>query len=215
MEAVWEVAAAAKRVAAKRMRALLDEVVAEVKCNSTSCSAGEGVRIRNPSRTALGQFVRLDAHVTLVGGEELPFSLMIGEQCVVRAGCYLSARRGRVTLGENSYVGHNCWIGGQGTIDIGAWALIAPNVVMISSNHDFRRDDIPYGEQREIAGSIEIGRNVWIGAGSVILPDTTIGAGVVVAAGSVVKHDVPPRALIAGAPASVVRMLDEGDLGEL
>lgn len=48
-----------------------------------------------------------------------------------------------------------------------------------------------------------------IGAAAVILPGLTIGSGAMVGAGAVVTRDVPPRALVVGNPARIVRYLDE------
>ena len=47
-------------------------------------------------------------------------------------------------------------------------------------------------------GDIVIGRNCWIGAGSIILRNTTIGEGCIVGAGTVVKGIIPPHSLVRG-----------------
>ncbi|WP_331272794.1 DapH/DapD/GlmU-related protein [Motilibacter deserti] len=47
--------------------------------------------------------------------------------------------------------------------------------------------------------------DVWIGANVVILPGRTISTGSIVGAGSVVTKDVPPRTVVAGNPAVVVK----------
>lgn len=52
-----------------------------------------------------------------------------------------------------------------------------------------------------------VGRNVWIGRGSMILPGVQIGENVVIAAGSVVTADVDSNTLVAGNPARVIREL--------
>jgi acetyltransferase-like isoleucine patch superfamily enzyme len=48
---------------------------------------------------------------------------------------------------------------------------------------------------------------VWIAAGATVLQGVTVGDDAVVAAGAVVTKDVPPRTLVAGVPARVVRAL--------
>lgn len=58
-----------------------------------------------------------------------------------------------------------------------------------------------------VSKPVTIGRNVWIGANSTILPGITIGEMSVVAAGAVVTKDVPPYTLVAGVPARVVKSL--------
>ena len=53
-------------------------------------------------------------------------------------------------------------------------------------------------------GCIEIGDNVFIGAGTRILYDTRIGSNVVVGTGSIITKDVPDNSIVAGIPARVI-----------
>ena len=53
-------------------------------------------------------------------------------------------------------------------------------------------------------GRVVIGRRVFVGAGSIILPDTTIGADAIVGAGSGVSRDIAPGAVAVGNPAREV-----------
>ncbi len=55
------------------------------------------------------------------------------------------------------------------------------------------------------AKPVRIGNHVWIGENCMVLKGVTIGDGAVVAASSVITRDVPPRSLVAGAPAKVIR----------
>lgn len=59
------------------------------------------------------------------------------------------------------------------------------------------------------AGCIEIMDNVFIGTGTIIMPNIKIGPNVVIAAGSIVTKDVPENSVIAGVPAKVVCTFDE------
>jgi acetyltransferase-like isoleucine patch superfamily enzyme len=52
---------------------------------------------------------------------------------------------------------------------------------------------------------VTVGDKVWIGARVTVLKGVTIGDGAVVAAGALVTDDVPPRALVGGVPARVLR----------
>jgi acetyltransferase-like isoleucine patch superfamily enzyme len=56
-----------------------------------------------------------------------------------------------------------------------------------------------------------LGDNVWIGRAAIVLPGVTIGDHSMVAAGSVVTKDVPPRVVVAGNPAKVVREITASD----
>jgi len=60
---------------------------------------------------------------------------------------------------------------------------------------------------------VRIGDDVWIGMRAVVLAGVTIGDGAVVGAGAVVAEDVPARAVVAGNPARVVKVLDRPDPG--
>ena len=78
------------------------------------------------------------------------------------------------------------------------------------SEHDADEIQAVLGDHGITAAPIRIERNVWLGAGAIVLQGVTVGEGAVVGAGSVVSRDVPPATLVAGAPATVVRSLDDG-----
>jgi acetyltransferase-like isoleucine patch superfamily enzyme len=61
-------------------------------------------------------------------------------------------------------------------------------------------------------GDVRIGNDVWIGMGALILSGVTIGDGAVIAARAVVARDVPSYAMVAGNPASIVRMRFSDDV---
>ena len=58
---------------------------------------------------------------------------------------------------------------------------------------------------------INIGKNVWIGAGVIVLPGVNIGDNSVIGAGSVVTKDIPENVVAFGNPCRVVRMINEHD----
>jgi acetyltransferase-like isoleucine patch superfamily enzyme len=60
------------------------------------------------------------------------------------------------------------------------------------------------------SSAIDIGDDVWLGAGAIILKGVTLGDGCVVASGSVVTSgSYPPRSLLAGNPAKIIRELHD------
>jgi hypothetical protein len=66
------------------------------------------------------------------------------------------------------------------------------------------------------ASKCVIGHDVWIGHGATIMPGVVVGMGAVVGAGSVVTRDVAPYAIVAGAPARVIRMrFDHEHIGRI
>jgi acetyltransferase-like isoleucine patch superfamily enzyme len=107
-------------------------------------------------------------------------------------------------FGRNVFVNHGCTAMDLGGIEIGDDVMIGPNVHLISSGHPLD----PETRRSEITtGPVRIGRGVWIAANAMVLQDVVVGDDAVVAAGAVVTRDVPPRTLVAGVPARVVRAL--------
>ena len=90
-----------------------------------------------------------------------------------------------------------------GKITIGHGTYIAPNVGLITANHDLTNLDI-HLEPKPIV----LGEKCWIGMNSVILPGVTLGEGTIVGAGSVVtKSFLEGHCVIAGNPAKKIRDL--------
>lgn len=65
-------------------------------------------------------------------------------------------------------------------------------------------DDADFFDWRR-SHRVDIGHDVWIGHGAVILPGRNIGTGAVVAAGSIVTKDVPAYTIVGGNPARPIR----------
>ena len=65
------------------------------------------------------------------------------------------------------------------------------------------------GKVQERVGCIEIGDNVFVGAGVRILYDTKIGSNVIIGTGAIVTRDIPSNSVVAGAPAKVVGTFDD------
>jgi Acetyltransferase (isoleucine patch superfamily) len=93
----------------------------------------------------------------------------------------------------------HCWL-----IKIGDNVGLAPRVHILA--HDASTKS--YLNYTKI-GLVEIGNNVFIGAGSIILPNVKIGDNVVIGAGSVVSKDIPSNSLAAGNPAHVITSTTE------
>jgi len=109
-----------------------------------------------------------------------------------------------ITVGRDVFINQGCTLSDIGGIEIGDEVMIGPKVNLISSGHPLDPDQRRKGVT---AAPIIIERNVWIGTGATVLQGVTVGADSVVAAGSVATRDVPPRTLVAGVPARVVRTL--------
>ncbi|GAA1524582.1 sugar O-acetyltransferase [Kribbella lupini] len=109
-----------------------------------------------------------------------------------------------VRIGRNVFVNQGCRFNDIGGIEIGDRVMIGPDVSLISSGHP-----VAPAERRKgiTAAPIRIGHDVWIGASAMVLQGVTVGEDSVIGAGAVVTRDVPPRMLVVGSPARVVRTL--------
>ena len=109
-----------------------------------------------------------------------------------------------LTVGKHVFFNSGCKFQDQGGIEIGDGTLLGHNVVLATLNHGF----LPEERHDLLPAPIRIGKNVWIGSNSTILPGVTIGDGAIVAAGAVVAKDVPRNTVVGGVPAKVIRMID-------
>lgn len=105
-------------------------------------------------------------------------------------------------LAENVFINQGCTFLDYAGIRIASRTMIAPKVTFITGGHPVDTDD----RRIWLTGEpIDVGENVWIGAGATILPGVTIGRDSVIAAGAVVAEDVPAQTLVAGPRATVIR----------
>ncbi len=112
----------------------------------------------------------------------------------------------KIIVGVDAYPGimNGCYIQGKGTIEIGDYTQIAPNVVIVSANHDV------YDLRKHIEAPVKIGKYCWIGAGASIMPGVTLGDWTIVAAGAVVtKSFTEGHCVIGGIPAKLIKDLEK------
>jgi acetyltransferase-like isoleucine patch superfamily enzyme len=171
------------------------------------------VRIRFADHLHLGDGVYLDQHVYL---HATPQGIFIGERTIVMHGAVLhvynfrNIPRAVIRIGADSLIGEYSVIRGQGGVEIGDRVYTSPFTQIIAVNHVFDDPDLPFSEQGITAEGIVIEDDVWLGAGAIITDGVRVGEGSVVAAGAVVTRDVPPRTVVGGIPAKVIRNIDKG-----
>jgi len=110
-----------------------------------------------------------------------------------------------IELGESVYFNFNCVVLDVCTVRIGDFSLFGPGVQILTPMHPY---EAKLRRLQEYGKSIEIGSDVWVGGGALILPGVRIGSRTVTGAGSVVTRDIPDGVLAAGNPCRVVREID-------
>ena len=93
-----------------------------------------------------------------------------------------------------------------GGVKIGDGTMISSNCSVTSITHPTNSAK-RFGDEA-INKPVIIGKNVWLGMGAVLLPGITIGDRAIVGAGSVVTKDVPPKSIVVGNPAKVLRKIE-------
>jgi maltose O-acetyltransferase len=104
-----------------------------------------------------------------------------------------------IRLGAGVFLNFNCVILDVAEVTIGDGTLIGPAVQIYAADHP--RDPAQRRAGLELGRPVQIGQNVWIGGGAIILPGVSIGDDAVLGAGSVVRRDVPRGATVLGNPA--------------
>jgi acetyltransferase-like isoleucine patch superfamily enzyme len=96
------------------------------------------------------------------------------------------------------------YIQALGKLHVGDYTQIAPNVGIITANHDL------YDNNKYLIKDVHIGKYCWIGMGAVILPGVQLGDYTIVAAGAIVtKSFSEGYCVIGGNPAKLIKPLEK------
>jgi acetyltransferase-like isoleucine patch superfamily enzyme len=155
--------------------------------------------------TRRGKLIRVWGSLQVVG------DVRLGERVRIRAThvpVELAAGPGAVIeIGDRCYINSGVSIGAQERVTIGKNCAIGNYSLIMDSDFHNTEDHLQPG----IAAPVVLEDNVWLGARVTVLKGVRIGQGAVVAAGAVVTRDVPPRTVVAGVPAKVIRFLEKND----
>ena len=116
----------------------------------------------------------------------------IGHGAVIMMGAILNIG---AVVGEGTMIDMGAVLGGRATV--GKRCHIAAGVVLAGVI------------EPPSAKPVTVGDDVVVGANAVVLEGVQIGDGAVVAAGAIVTQDVPANAVVAGAPARIIKYRDE------
>jgi acetyltransferase-like isoleucine patch superfamily enzyme len=166
---------------------------------------GRNVALRHPHKISLGDRVIIDDNCLLDAKGASNRGIRIGDDVFLGRNSILSCKDGDIDLEAGVNIGFNSYIFSGSSVKVGRDSLFAAYCYVIGGGHDFEDPEAPVQEQVAVSHGVEIGSNVWLGAGVKVLDGVSVGANSVVGAGAVVNSDLPERCVAAGLPAKVLR----------
>ena len=133
----------------------------------------------------------------------------IGEGCYIEPPLHANFGGKFVHFGSHIYANFNLTLVDDAPIYVGDHTMFGPNVTISTAGHPIlpRLRELAY----QFNAPVHIGRNVWLGAGVIVMPGVSVGDNSVVGAGSVVTKDIPANVVAVGTPCRVVREISERD----
>ena len=169
---------------------------------------------KNLSPTYISDNCLIGANTVIYIGSSISNNVLIADLASIREntaiGEYTIVGRGvtvenYVKIGKRCKLESECYITAYSELE--DYVFIAPGVVTSNDNYLGRTE-----ERFKHFKGITVKKGARIGANAVILPGETIGEDALVAAGSVVTKDVPPRKIVMGSPARIIRDVPEEQL---
>ncbi|SDP40771.1 Acetyltransferase (isoleucine patch superfamily) [Eubacterium maltosivorans] len=117
-------------------------------------------------------------------------------------------KNAKIVIGDNVFFNIGCMVTAHKEINIEKGCNFGPNVLIYDHDHDYRKGLNSKHYQIE---TVHIGKNVWIGANTVILRGTKIGDNSVVAAGSILKGNFPANCIICQKRNTVIKFWRENE----
>jgi acetyltransferase-like isoleucine patch superfamily enzyme len=144
-----------------------------------------------------------------------PERIDIGARVYVGHGTILDGYHdGAITIGDDTWIGPQCFLHGAGGVVIGKAVGIGPGVAILTSEHEAAEIGVPVICSPLRFAAVSLGDGCDIGVRTIVLPGVTIGEGAIVGAGAVVTSDVPPFEVWAGVPACRIRSRGASSQGQ-
>ncbi|MBD3252116.1 transferase [Candidatus Pacearchaeota archaeon] len=162
------------------------------------------------NRTEIGDYANIRSFTVIYPGNKIGEKLTTGHHTVIRANNLIgnevtignfSIVEGRCKIGDNVKIHSMVFLGEDTFIGKGSW--IGPRCVTLLTKH-------PRATYQELTNKgPRIGKNVVIGAGTILMPGIKINDNSMIGAGSLVLKDVPKGVVVAGNPAKKIKNVSD------
>ena len=173
------------------MKRLIKKVLGKWQCLRFKLkNAGKNVYIGMHCKLVNGNKIILDNDVSI-----MPYTMLVahGKDAVLK-------------IGEGSEIGMFSRIAAKNSVIVGSNVITGPNIFIADYNHEYTHAGTPIKKQGITeGGSVEIGKDSWIGTNVVIVGKVKIGKGTVIGANSVVTKDIPDYCVAVGNPCRVIK----------
>jgi len=173
------------------------------------CFVGANVLIDDSSAIFMHNLSRIDSFTRIIGYDYMNVTMMkrssIGSFSTVHLGNTLTKNKSSLFIGRDTHISSYSSIGCAGSVFIGDKCIFGEGLFLHSENHNFDLVDVPIMDQGVNQVGIRIESNCWFGSRVTVLDGVTVGSGCVVGAGSVITKSFPPRSVIAGVPARLIK----------
>lgn len=122
--------------------------------------------------------------------------IIIGKNIGIRRNCEVSvSENGKINIEDNVFMNNGCMVVVHCQISVGDGTRLGPQVMIFDHDYNYKDRDA-FKEGSHISAPVIIGKNCWIGAGTIILKGSQIGDNCVVGAGCVLKGNYADDSLI-------------------
>jgi len=166
---------------------------------------GTGVVLRHPPKIFIGNNVVIDDNCVLDAKGMDNRGIFIGDGVFLGRNTILNCKNGDIILEDNVNISSNSMIFSASEVRVGADCLIAAYCYLVGGTHHFDNPEIPLLYQKRSSQGINLGSGGWLGAHVTVFDGVNVGKNVVIGAGSVVNKNIPDFAIAAGIPAKVVK----------
>lgn len=142
--------------------------------------------------------------------------MKLGKGVIIQKDCWLNiafnnpAPGPMIVIDEGTNIGRRCTLSAAHRVIIGKFVLIAPNVFIADTHHEYQNLGVPIMHQgiTTHTDQVTIGDESWVGINAVIMGNVNIGKHCVIGANAVVTRDIPDYCIAVGNPAKIIKMLD-------